>query len=244
MGIHTADAIVLRQYPYRETSVLVTCLTERFGKLKGLVKGLRDAQRLRYRSAMEPLSLNRIVFYDIRTSALHLISQCDLLESFQGLTRDLDTMRLAAICAELTDVVVEPGDPQPQTYQLLLSTLSRLATGHGAMMAVYVHFVLRLLRLAGFHPQLDECTSCSQQISGQAFWSARQGGLLCQRCLHEDPRAGKLEPEALEFLSACAQADEPLELDAAGAQRMQRRLEEFLRWRLDHPLKTMRVSSG
>ncbi|MBI3320314.1 MAG: recombination protein O N-terminal domain-containing protein, partial [Candidatus Omnitrophica bacterium] len=73
MGIHTADAIVLRQYPFRETSVVVTCFTDRFGKIKGLVKGLRDG-RARYRSAMEPMTVNRIVFYDTRTSALHLIS--------------------------------------------------------------------------------------------------------------------------------------------------------------------------
>ena len=51
MGIHTADAIVLRRYPYRETSVTVSCLTDRYGKLKGLVKGLR-AHPNRRRSAM------------------------------------------------------------------------------------------------------------------------------------------------------------------------------------------------
>ena len=73
MGIHTTDAIVLRRYPFRDTSVTVSVLTDRYGKLKGLVKGLR-AQPNRYRSAMEPLTINRIVFYDTRTSQLHLIS--------------------------------------------------------------------------------------------------------------------------------------------------------------------------
>ena len=78
MAIHTTDAIVLRRYLYRETSVIVSCLTDRFGKLKGLVKGLR-AQPNRHRSAMEPLTINRIVFYDTHSSQLHLISQCELL---------------------------------------------------------------------------------------------------------------------------------------------------------------------
>ena len=78
MGLHTAEAIVLRRYPFRETSITLTCLTDRFGKLKGLVKGLR-AQSNRHRSAMEPLTVNRIVFYDTRTSQLHLISQCELI---------------------------------------------------------------------------------------------------------------------------------------------------------------------
>ena len=42
MGIHSAEAIVLRRYPFRETSVTLTCLTDQFGKLKGLVKGLLE----------------------------------------------------------------------------------------------------------------------------------------------------------------------------------------------------------
>lgn len=241
MGIHTADAIVLRQYPYRETSVLVTCLTDRFGKIKGLIKGLRGVQPSRYRSAMEPLTLNRIVFYDTRASALHLISQCDLLEPFGALTGDLASMQTAASCAELADVVVESDEPQGAIFDLLTRTLRRLACGDTRLAAVRIHFVLRLLRLAGFHPQLDECTGCTQSLQGQrACWSARQGGLLCERCLHQDPQAEPMAPQLLDTLSACAQAPEPLALEAEEAQAIRQRLDTFLRWQLDRPLKTMK----
>jgi len=245
MGIHTADAIVLRQYPYRETSVIVTCLTDRFGKLKGLIKGLR-AQPTRYRSPMEPLTLNRIVFYDTRTSSLHLITQCELIAAYQTLTHDLGAMRLAASCAELTDMVVELDEPQAAIFELLKQTLERLtSSGSERSSAIRIHFVLRLLRLAGFHPQLDECTGCGEHPFGhQAFWSARQGGLLCQRCLHEDPKAEVIAPQWLETLSACAEAEEPVELAASQATAIQQRLDEFLRWRLDRSLKTLRVEGS
>jgi DNA repair protein RecO (recombination protein O) len=240
MGIHTADAIVLRQYPFRETSAIVTCLTDRFGKIKGLIKGLR-AQPARYRSPMEPLTLNRIVFYDTRTSSLHLMTQCELLAAYQALTRELDTMRLAASCAQLIDTVVELDEPQPMVFELLKRTLERLVNvGSDRWPAVRIHFVLRLLRLAGFHPQLDECTGCGQHPAGGAFWSARQGGLLCERCLHEDPNAEPIAAQWLEVLSACAEADDPCELDAGQATITQHRLDEFLRWHVDRPLKTMK----
>ena len=244
MGIHTVDAIVLRQYPYRETSVLVTCLTDRFGKIKGLIKGLRDPQRLRYRSAMEPLTLNRIVFYDTRSSSLHLISQCELLAAHQELTTDLELMCLAASCAELVDVVVEPDEPQGAIFQLLKDTLRRFATHPIDPLVIRIHFVVRFLRLIGFQPQLDECTGCNQSLRAQqGFWSVRQGGLLCEPCLHQDPRAEAITAPALEGLSACADADEPLAFERAPATVIHQHLEEFLRWRLDRPLKTMRISA-
>ena len=240
MGIHTADAIILRQYPYRETSVLVTCLTDRFGKIKGLVKGLRDAQRPRYRSAMEPLTLNRLVFYDTRTSSLHLISQCELLAGYQALPQDLEAMRAACSCVELADVVLELDEPQPLIFQLLKEALARLDAGERRLSMVRIHFILRLLRLAGFHPQLDECTGCTQRPADQqAFWSARQGGLVCERCLHQDPQAEVIPPAMLDAFIQCAEADGPHRVNPTQTTAIQRYLDQFLRWRLDRPLKTM-----
>jgi len=238
MAIHTADAIVLRRYPFRETSITLSCLTDRFGKLKGLVKGLR-AQPNRYRSAMEPLTINRIVFYDTRTSQLHLITQCDLLSPLSELQRDLDTMQLAAFCVELTDTVVPLDEPQPLTYALLRETLEHLALGVGNASDVRLHFIVRLLRLAGFQPQLNECAGCGAAVQALGYWSAKQGGLLCERCLHEDPTVEPASAEMLSALEQLAETSHPIPLEARLRVMLRQRLDEFLRWRLDHPLKTM-----
>jgi len=218
--------------------VTLTCLTDRFGKLKGLIKGLR-AQPSRYGSAMEPFTVNRIVFYDTLTSQLHLISQCDLVEPLDGLQRDLDTARLAALCVELVDAVVPLEDPQPRIYRLLREALTRLALGGEDLAMLRAHFILRLLRLAGFQPQIDQCTSCNLTARAPAYWSARQGGLLCPRCLHEDPKAEPASPALCEALTTLAEAAQPPRPDPQLLPILQRRLDEFLRWRLDHPLKTL-----
>lgn len=245
MGIRTADAIVLRRYPFRETSVTLTCLTDRFGKLKGLVKGLRAPPR-RYRSAMEPFTINRIVFYETRTSQLHLITQCDLLSPLTALQRDVETMRVASFCVELVDTVVPLEEPQPLTYHLLKETLEHLALGVGEASDVRLHFIVRLLRLAGFQPQLDECAGCGAVVrtslpTGRqgGHWSAKQGGLLCPRCLHEDPTAEPAPPEMLSALERLAESSQPITFEAPVRSTLRTRLDEFLRWRLDRPLKTM-----
>ena len=238
MAIHTAEAIVLRRYPFRETSITLSCLTDGFGKVKGLVKGLR-AQPNRHRSAMEPCTVNRIVFYDTRTSSLHLVSQCELLDPLEGIQRDLDTARLAALCVELVDTVVPLDEPQPATYRLLKQTLERLALGGAEPQALRAYFIVRLLRLAGFQPQLDECTGCGQPIHTSGYWSARQGGLVCPSCLHEDPNAEPARPELLEALETLSKSDQPPALDAGLLPGLRQRLDAFLRWRLDKPLKTL-----
>jgi len=243
MSIHTADAIVLRRHPYRETSVTVTCFTDRYGKLKGLVKGLM-VQPNRHRSAMEPLTVNRIVFYDTHTSQLHLISQCELLSPLSQLAKDLETMRAAAFCVELADAVVPLEEPQPAVYHLLKDTLERLALDGGDPAALRAHFTVRLLHLAGFQPQLDCCTGCQTVIRHEGYWSAGQGGLLCAGCLHEDPKAEPLSSAFVDALEALSEAALPVPLDPQLLPALQRRLDEFLHWRLDHPLKTMGLGQG
>ena len=240
MGIHTTEAIVLRRYLFRETSVTLSCLTDDFGKLKGLVKGLR-ASPTRHRSQMEPCTVNRIVFYDTRASQLHLISQCELLDPLAGIQRDLDTSRLAALCVELVDTVVPLEDPQPAVYRLLKDTLSRLSIGAGELPAIRAHFILRLLRLAGFQPQLDQCTGCAAVVRGAAYWSAKQGGLLCARCLHEDPKAEPAGADVIDALETISASDQPPALDAIFLIGLRQRLDMFLHWRLDRPLKTLSV---
>jgi len=238
MSIQTDNAIVLRRYPFRETSVTVTCLTERFGKLKGLVKGLR-AQPSRHRSAMEPLTVNRIIYYEARNSQLHLISSCELLTPFSGLQRDVDTMRLACRFVDVVDTVVPIEEPQPSVYHLLrfaLESLNEDRTDPGELQA---YVLVRLLRLAGFHPQLDECVDCGAHPKTPAHWSPRQGGLLCAACLHEDPKAQPASRELLDMIERLADSDHPLPLDVGLSQRLQSCIHDFLAWRLDRPLKTM-----
>ena len=242
MGIHTTDAIVLRCYPYRETSVIVSCLTDQFGKIKGLIKGLRVHPN-RHRSAMEPLTVNRIVFYDTRASQLHLISQCELLNPLTSLQHELETARLAGLCANLVDAVVPLEEPQPAIYHLLKHTLQQLSGRTEDVSSLRIHFMIRLLRLAGFQPQLDECTSCNARIHLTGYWSVRQGGLLCPRCLHEDPKAELITPPMLIALETLLDSDLPVPIDPTLIQPLRQRLDEFLHWRLERPLKTLATSA-
>ncbi|MBI4341414.1 MAG: DNA repair protein RecO [Candidatus Omnitrophica bacterium] len=238
MGIHAADAIVLRRYFYRETSVVVSCLTDRYGKLKGLIKGLRQLPN-RHRSAMEPMTVNRIVFYDTHTSQLHLISQCELLAPLAALQQELEVARSAALCVDLVDTVVPLNEPQPAVYRLLKSALEHLAVAGSDPAMIRTHFIVRFLRLAGFQPQVDECTGCGAMVHHAGYWSAQQGGLLCANCLHEDPKAEPVLHSTLETLERLSESDQPIALDAHALPGLRRRLDEFLRWRLDRPLKTL-----
>jgi len=143
------------------------------------------------------------------------------------------------LCVDLVDAVVPLEESQPVIYRLLKQTLERLALGGGPLAGTRIHFIARLLRLAGFHPQVDECTGCGTPVHGPGYWSAGQGGFLCPRCLHEDPKAEPASPEMLGAMEALSDSAQPPVLDAGLVTKLNGRLNEFLHWRLDKPLKTL-----
>jgi recombinational DNA repair protein (RecF pathway) len=42
------DAFVLKRIDFRETSVILTLFTKELGKIKGVLKGVRETERNRY----------------------------------------------------------------------------------------------------------------------------------------------------------------------------------------------------
>ena len=73
------EAIVLKSFDFRETSRIVTFYSREYGKVKGLLKGIRKDPR-KFGSSVDRFSVNDIVFYQYRNSDIHLVSQCDMKE--------------------------------------------------------------------------------------------------------------------------------------------------------------------
>jgi DNA repair protein RecO (recombination protein O) len=82
------EGIVLKTVDLRETSCIATFLTRDFGKVKGVLKGIRKDPK-KFGSSVEKFSVNDIIYYQYRDSDLHLVSHCDMKDFFSGLRRQL-----------------------------------------------------------------------------------------------------------------------------------------------------------
>ncbi len=62
MSAIKTQAFILKTQVYRDTSLLGDFYTRDHGRIKGVIKGIRDT-RARFGSTLEPFSLNEILFY-------------------------------------------------------------------------------------------------------------------------------------------------------------------------------------
>lgn len=199
MAIQTTEAVVLSRKDFRETSILATFYTKGFGKIKGIVKGIR-AERSKYGSAAELFTLNKIVFYEKSKSEFNNITQCDLIDGLFGIRKYLSAIAYAAYISELADLLTEPNEADEEIFELLRRSLKLLSEKEDPIKVTRI-FEMRFLANLGFAPTFENCNNCGSDISQKAKFSFRYGGMLCERCLRLDANAQAITRGTVQTLS-------------------------------------------
>jgi len=174
------EGIVLKSFDFRETSRIATFFTRDFGKVKGVLKGIRKDPR-KFGSSVEKFSLNDIVYYQYRNSDIHLVSHCDMKDFYQGLRQDLERMTAASYASELIDTLMPMEEQSLEIYELMQAFLKCLQTTTDVSKLVQT-FQIKILSLSGFQPHLETCVSCRKNVAEAPRFSLRLGGLLCGVC--------------------------------------------------------------
>ncbi len=184
MAIQKTQAVCLSKKEIRETSCIVHFYTQEFGKIKGLIKGVRGPRAV-FGTYLQEFADYYIVYYEKKRKDIYTISECDLRETFKRLNDDLERRLWAYYVVELVDKLTALEDKNSDIYWLLLQTLTLLNSERFIDKAV-MFFQIKFLKLLGIMPQLESCVNCGKKLSFDTHFSTRFGGLLCNRCFGAD----------------------------------------------------------
>ena len=243
MAINKTEAIVLKKRDFRETSLIAEFYTRDFGKITGLLKGIRQDPG-KFASSVEPFSFNEIVYYEKRNSALHLVTQCDLRQDFYNLKKDLSKLGLCSIITEMVNEIMAPEDKNEAVFDLLTSTLKEIDTNNNPH-KVTLLFKIKALALSGFKPHFDSCVSCGAKINGESKFSTSLGGLLCFKCLKKDSGARSIFRGTIATVLYIQKNDFKTNLNLGLNPQIKKELEiivnAFLNFHLEKQLKSEQV---
>lgn len=197
MAIQKTEAIILKTIPLRSSSLIVTFFTKNFGKVRGVVKGVREERQNRS-SLYELFTRVEIVFYEKMRTDLHLISEASFVDTYESIRTRLEPLTYASYFTELVDETTEVHDPHPELFDLLDFSFRYLSSLPGERLSRL--FEIKLLGEIGWLPYLDGCVVCENTSIEKGFFSARQGALLCEQCVKNFPDARPLGREALAIM--------------------------------------------
>ncbi|MEZ6127769.1 MAG: DNA repair protein RecO [Planctomycetaceae bacterium] len=182
-----AEAIVIRQADFSESSRVITLFSREFGKFGCLAKG---AKRLKgpFDAALDLLSTCRIVFLRKSSGSLSLLTQASLVRRFSPVPTDLNSLYGGYYVADLLNGLTEDFDPDARIFHAAEKALLELSESAAESATAIVQFEVTLLRLTGLFPNLTECTVCGHPVerSGRFTYWVGQGGLLCPDCRRPD----------------------------------------------------------
>ena len=241
MAIQKTEAFVLKTQPFRSSSLIVTFFSNSFGKLRGLVKGVRQEREMRG-AFFELFTRLEIVFYEKTRSDLHLVSESSLLESNDVLRTNLQGISYASYFSELVDTLTEVHDPHDKIFELLDFSFRFLPSIPGERLARL--FEIKLLGEIGWLPYLEGCLNCQVSPLEKGFFSVKQGALLCRNCAPQFPDARVLATESLATLRYYLfhSMEESLKhpLSRTSSAELEDLLSRFLLFRLGRPFKSRR----
>lgn len=243
MSIDKTQALVLRKMDFRETSLIADFYTREFGKVSGLLKGIRTEPK-KFASTVELFSLNEIIFYRKRNSSLHLVSACDGRESFSSIRQDITKTGIASLMMEFIGAVMQQEDKNSEVFDLALCCLNELAVTTNPD-KINTIFKIKMLSLSGFKPHFDSCVSCSERLLGESRFSLMLGGLLCPQCARKDVSARGIFRGTIATILYIERNDFKANVNLGLNPQVKRELcmilNAFLHFHLEKELKSQRV---
>ena len=182
MSSEKASALVLRVTDFSETSLVVSLFTREFGKIGALAKGARRLKNP-FESALDVLTLCRIVFLHKSSEALDLVTEAKLVRRFRPTGANLPGLYAGYYVAELLGDLTDDNDPHPELFDLADETLAALAAGE-VVHRWLARFELGALLHLGHSPALEQCAECGTAIemTGRIAFGGIHGGALCRNC--------------------------------------------------------------
>lgn len=178
MASEQSQAIVIRMVDFSESSLIVTLFSRDFGKLGALAKGARRPKGP-FESALDLLSICRIVVIRKSSDALDLLTEAKLQRRFRGSEYGLPQLYAGYYIAELLGELTDLGDPHPELFDVADESLAALAAP-GRVGPLVLRFELAALRLLGHAPSLHHCagTGVPVKLEGRVPFSVAAGGVI------------------------------------------------------------------
>ncbi|WP_426664104.1 DNA repair protein RecO [Rhodanobacter aciditrophus] len=176
MRLDQQPAYVLHARPYRETSLLLECLTRDHGRLGVVARGVRGERAKLRRAQLEPfqpLALDLLLRGELATlAAAETVGMPLRLAGDQGLA--------GLYLNELVVRLTARQDAHPALFDAYAQTLARLAAGESASWTLR-RFERDLLEAIGYGLQLRHEAGGEEALQAQAHYryDVEQGALRC-----------------------------------------------------------------
>lgn len=169
--------IILRRSNLGEADRILTILTEKYGLIRVVAKGVRKTLS-KLAGHLEPFCVVEFLIAEGRN--LDIVSGAVIKKCHILLRGNLESTQTAYYLAEIIDRMLPEREKHEEIFELFDETLEHLNSAPSELLISY--FELNFLASVGYHPELAKCVRCSEKLSDNNHFDFDSGGVVCTKC--------------------------------------------------------------
>ena len=236
-SLYRDTGVVLRVQKLGEADRIITLVTRKHGKVRGVAKGVRRTSS-RFGARLEPFCHVDVQLYTGRT--LDVITQVETVDAFAPwLVTDYQRYTAASAVLETADrLCSEEGEPVLRLYMLVVGALRALSSTERDPSLVLDAFLLRAMAYAGWAPAVSECARCAAPGPHRSF-SVAGGGMVCLRC--RPPGSASPAADTVILMDALMHGDWDIADETAQPARREASglVAAHLQWHMERQLRSL-----
>ena len=151
--IRKTRGIVLHTTRYGESSLVVHCYTEQFGRQSYMVKGIRKSRKQNRSNLFQPLFILDFEVYHRETREIQLVKEVTRAMPLNSMPFHVIKSTQAIFIAEVLYRVVKEEEPNPMLAHFLVHAIQFLDALAEPSADFHIIFMFQLSRYLGFYPQ-------------------------------------------------------------------------------------------
>lgn len=173
------NGLVIREAETGEYDKLLTVLTEKYGKLYVVGKGVKSV-RSRHMATTQLFSYSS---FNLRKKGnYYYITDSDLIENYYSIRGDMLKLALASFICDVSCEVAKEGVEERELLKLTLNTLFAISKEIRPLEIIRASFELRVASDAGFMPDLTGCRCCQKENPDMMCLDIMDGTIICDEC--------------------------------------------------------------
>lgn len=226
--------------PFKESSLIASVLTKKFGKVKIIAKGCRRPKS-KFCGTLEVFNLAEIIYYKRETKDLYTLSDATITDDFSDIRSSNSKVNAAMVLCEFYDKTLLQEEIDIASYRHLFDFLQELKDiDSHSIKPLTLYSLLIALAGAGFKPHLDNCVRCHNPIdynSKKIDFSISGGGVVCENDF--DDTVVFLSSDTINLLKNIYQ-NKSIRIDARQFKEIERLVPEYLRYHLNQVLNSLK----
>ena len=182
MGIIKTTGIILMESNMGDYDKMLTMLTPNLGKIGCAAKGARRPKS-QLLSGTQFLCFGEYLLF--KGSDVYTINSCETIEMFYNIRTDLDKLTYASYITKIINDVTTENQNSFNTLKLFLNTLYMISETNKDLDFIVSIFKMRILKILGFAPRMQECVSCKTKEK-LSYFSIKDNGVKCKSCSLQD----------------------------------------------------------